>query len=87
MQTYTDDAEAIRLANGTRYGLAGSVFTTNRERGIDVANQIRAGSVALNTFGPTMAAPFGGVKKSGWGREAGPEGIREFTDVKQLLIG
>ncbi|MFF0492412.1 aldehyde dehydrogenase family protein [Nocardia sp. NPDC004068] len=84
---YSDDEDAVRLANDTEFGLAGSVFATDRERGLAVARRIRAGSVALNTFGPTMAAPFGGVKKSGWGRECGPEGIREFSAVKQVLIG
>ncbi|TSD92954.1 aldehyde dehydrogenase family protein [Skermania sp. ID1734] len=87
VQPYTDVEDAVRIANGTVYGLAGSVFTSDRERGLEVARRIRAGSVALNTFGPTMAAPFGGVKKSGWGRECGPEGIREFSSVKQVLIG
>ncbi|WP_337821595.1 aldehyde dehydrogenase family protein [Amycolatopsis sp. A1MSW2902] len=84
---YSDVDDAVRIANGTEYGLAASVFTADRERGLAVARRIRAGSVALNTFGPTMAAPFGGVKRSGWGRECGPEGIREFSETKQLLVG
>ncbi|HZZ49897.1 MAG TPA: aldehyde dehydrogenase family protein [Pseudonocardia sp.] len=79
--------DAVRIANGTQYGLAASVFSADRERALEVAGRLRAGSVALNTFGPTMAAPFGGVKRSGWGRECGPEGIREFSDTKQVLIG
>ncbi|WP_081654952.1 aldehyde dehydrogenase family protein [Amycolatopsis orientalis] len=84
---YEDVDDAVRIANGTQYGLAASVFSADRDRALGVARRIRAGSVALNTFGPTMAAPFGGVKKSGWGRECGPEGLREFTDVKQILVG
>jgi betaine-aldehyde dehydrogenase len=84
---YEDIDHAVQIANGTDYGLAASVFTADRERGLAVAGRIRAGSVALNTFGPTMAAPFGGVKRSGWGRECGPEGIREFSDIKQILTG
>ena len=82
-----DVDDAVRIANGTQYGLAASVFSADSERALGVARRIRAGSVALNTFGPTMAAPFGGVKRSGWGRECGPEGIREFTAVKQVLVG
>ena len=84
---YDDVDEAIAIANGTEYGLAASVYSANRERALAVARRIRAGSVALNTFGPTMAAPFGGVKRSGWGRECGPEGILEFTSTKQVLLG
>ncbi|MBK8960734.1 MAG: aldehyde dehydrogenase family protein [Proteobacteria bacterium] len=84
---YDDEEEAIAIANGTDYGLAASVYSSDRERGLAVARRIRAGSVALNTFGPTMAAPFGGVKRSGWGRECGPEGLREFTSAKQVLLG
>ncbi|SFW88731.1 aldehyde dehydrogenase family protein [Amycolatopsis australiensis] len=85
--TYDDVDDAVRIANDTEYGLAASVFSADRERALAVARRIRAGSVALNTFGPTMAAPFGGVKRSGWGRECGPEGLREFTDTKQVLFG
>ena len=87
VQRYTDLEDAIRLANDTDYGLAASVFTTDENEGLRVASRIRAGSVALNTFGPTTAAPFGGVKKSGWGRECGPEGIQEFSETKQILLG
>lgn len=84
---YSSDEDAVRLANATDYGLAASVFSADWDRALGVARRIRAGSVALNTFGPTMAAPFGGVKRSGWGRECGPEGIREFSDTKQVLVG
>ena len=87
VQPYRDVDDAVRIANDTDYGLAASVFTADAERGLAVAARIQAGSVALNTVGPTMAAPFGGVKRSGWGRECGPEGIREFSATKQVLIG
>jgi acyl-CoA reductase-like NAD-dependent aldehyde dehydrogenase len=84
--TYTDVNEAIAIANGTQFGLSASVYTTDEARGLEVARQIQAGSVAINTFGPTLTAPFGGVKGSGWGREAGPEGILEFTELKQVVV-
>lgn len=84
---YEDVEDAVRLANDTDYGLAASVFSADGDRAVGIARRIRAGSVAINTFGPTMAAPFGGVKRSGWGRECGPEGIREFTEVKQIQLG
>jgi betaine-aldehyde dehydrogenase len=84
---YRDVDDALRLANDTEYGLAASVFSADPGKAKEVARHIRAGSVAVNTFGPTMAAPFGGVKRSGWGRECGPEGIREFSELKQILVG
>jgi acyl-CoA reductase-like NAD-dependent aldehyde dehydrogenase len=85
--TYTDLEDGIRLANDTSYGLSASVYTADRDRGLECARRIRAGSVAVNAFGPALTAPFGGVKGSGWGREAGPEGILEFTELKQVLLG
>lgn len=87
VQKYRDLNDAIRLANHTSYGLSAAVFGANRDAAVEVASQIRAGSVAINTFGPAMSAPFGGMKASGWGRESGPEGIRGFTEVKQILLG
>ncbi|MDQ0382554.1 aldehyde dehydrogenase family protein [Amycolatopsis thermophila] len=85
--TYRDDEDGLRLANDTSYGLAASVYTADRDKGVAYARRIRAGSVAVNAFGPALTAPFGGMKGSGWGREAGPEGICEFTELKQILIG
>ncbi|MGY2114912.1 aldehyde dehydrogenase family protein [Nocardia gipuzkoensis] len=87
VQPYDDVEDAVRIANSTEYGLAASAYSADRDRALAVARRIRAGSVAINTFGPTMAAPFGGVKRSGWGRECGPEGIREFTETTQILLG
>jgi len=84
---YDDEDEAIAIANDSDYGLAASVYSADRTRAFALARRIRAGSVAVNAFGPTMAAPFGGVKRSGWGRECGPEGLREFTALKQILLG
>jgi aldehyde dehydrogenase (NAD+) len=77
---------AVEIANDTEYGLAASVFSQDSEFAIDVARRIRAGSVGVNIAGMSLAQPFGGVKKSGWGRECGPEGVFEFTDVKQMLL-
>ena len=85
--TYTDLEDGLRLANDTSYGLAATVYTTDRAVALEAASAIRAGSVAINTFGPAVSAPFGGVRGSGWGRESGPEGILEFTELKQIVIG
>lgn len=87
VQTYGDLDEGLRLADDTGFGLAASVYTTDRAAALAAAGRIRAGSVAINTFGPAVSAPFGGVKGSGWGRESGPEGIAEFTELKQIVIG
>jgi acyl-CoA reductase-like NAD-dependent aldehyde dehydrogenase len=85
--TYRDVGDAIRIANGTQYGLAATIYTSDEQLGREIARRIEAGSVAINTFGPTMTAPYGGRKGSGWGRECGVEGIRGFTEVKQILTG
>lgn len=87
VQTYTDLDDGIALANDTSYGLAATVYTADRDAALDAASRIEAGSVAINTFGPTVTAPFGGRKGSGWGRESGPEGIHEFTELKQIVLG
>lgn len=83
---YDEVDEAVAIANDTDYGLAASVFSADADVAIDVARRIRAGSVGVNIAGMSLAQPFGGVKKSGWGRECGPEGIFEFTDIKQMLL-
>jgi acyl-CoA reductase-like NAD-dependent aldehyde dehydrogenase len=87
VQTYTDLEDGLQLANNTSFGLAATVYTTDRGVAMDAASRIAAGSVAINTYGPAVSAPFGGVKGSGWGRESGPEGIQEFTELKQIVIG
>lgn len=71
-----DEDHAIELANDSRYGLAGSVWTSNPQRALDVARRVEAGSVGINGFRPDIGAPFGGIKESGQGRENGPEGLR-----------
>ncbi|GAA4553034.1 aldehyde dehydrogenase family protein [Amycolatopsis samaneae] len=87
VQVYRDIDDAVRLANATEFGLSGAVYTADIEAGIEVAGRIRAGAVAVNSFGPAMSAPFGGIGASGWGRESGPEGILGFTELKQILVG
>src|SRR5215212_1306874 len=66
---YEDEADAIRIANDTPFGLAGSVWTSDPKRGFDVARQIVAGTVGVNSHTIDMAGPFGGMKDSGFGRE------------------
>lgn len=84
---YADTDEAIRIANDSEYGLAGSVFTGDDERGFDVATRIRTGTFGVNQGYPMDPfAPFGGVKASGYGRELGPEGIDGYTETKSVAI-
>lgn len=75
-----DEDEAIRVANDSEYGLERSVFTADLERGYGVAARVRSGTFGVNE-GCIMnpAAPFGGVKNSGYGRELGTEGIDSYT--------
>lgn len=83
-----DEAEAIRVANDTEYGLSSAVFTQNIQRGMRVADQIETGICHIN--GPTLAdepqMPFGGVKDSGYGRFGGKAALAEFTDLRWITI-
>jgi aldehyde dehydrogenase (NAD+) len=81
---YDDDADAIRLANDSRYGLAGSVFTTDPERGLAVARSVRTGTFGINGYAPDPLAPFGGYKESGIGREWGNYGLDEYIEIKAV---
>lgn len=82
-----DEADAIRIANDTRFGLAGSVWTQT-ERGESIARRLETGQVAVNGIVKTdPRLPSGGIKHSGFGRELGPHGIREFVNAKQIWVG
>ena len=84
---FTDEAEAIKLANDTPYGLAGAVWTRDVYKGIRVLKQIRAGILWLNTYHPTYnEAPWGGYKQSGFGRELGPYGLEHYLETKQINL-
>jgi succinate-semialdehyde dehydrogenase/glutarate-semialdehyde dehydrogenase len=82
---FSDEAEAIRLANDTPFGLGASVYSTNIGHACAVAEQLEAGAVSINQ--PTLplpSIPFGGVKNSGYGRELGAAGIKEFMNHKVI---
>ncbi|MGE5510051.1 MAG: aldehyde dehydrogenase family protein [Bacteroidota bacterium] len=81
---YGDEAEAVRIANDTPYGLAGYVWSGNIERARKVARELRAGNVNLNGVPNDRAAPFGGYKQSGNGREWGRYGLEEYLEVKAI---
>ncbi|MFJ4845358.1 MULTISPECIES: NAD-dependent succinate-semialdehyde dehydrogenase [unclassified Streptomyces] len=85
--TFTDDDEAIRLANDTVFGLVSYVFTESLRRGIRYAEQLETGMLGLNKgVVSTPAAPFGGVKQSGIGREGGFVGIDEYLEIKYVAV-
>ena len=83
-----DDAEAIRLANDTEFGLAAYVYTRDLARSWRVTEALEYGIVGLNTgLISTEVAPFGGMKESGTGREGSKYGILEFTELKYVCVG
>jgi aldehyde dehydrogenase (NAD+) len=82
---YTDEEEAIRIANDTPYGLSAYVSSGDLEHARAVARRIRAGNVHLNGQTPDFAAPFGGYKQSGVGREWGAFGFEEFLEIKAVM--
>jgi betaine-aldehyde dehydrogenase/5-carboxymethyl-2-hydroxymuconic-semialdehyde dehydrogenase len=86
-QTFANEAEAVALANSTRYGLSGIVYTGTRERAERVGRAVRAGTVWVNTFlVRDLTAPFGGVGISGIGREGGDYALDFYSDLKTLQI-
>lgn len=84
---FTDESQAVAMANDTEYGLAGSVWTTNIDRGHRVAAQIRAGRIGVNVHAsPDPVMPTGGFKQSGWGRELGPDGLDPYLETKSVYV-
>jgi aldehyde dehydrogenase (NAD+) len=82
---YNDVPDAVRIANDSAYGLAGSVWTKDLTQGAEIAKQIRSGSLGINAHGLDSAAPFGGYKASGIGRERGIEGVHTFVETKSVI--
>lgn len=76
--------DAVRLANDSPYGLAGSVWTEDEERGLEVARRIRTGTIGVNYYDADLGAPFGGMKQSGIGREFGPEALDSYFELKSI---
>ena len=84
---FTDEADAIRLANDTEYGLSGSIFTRDIGRALRVARAVEAGNLSVNSHSSVRYwTPFGGFKQSGIGRELGPDAPHSFTDVKNVFL-
>jgi aldehyde dehydrogenase (NAD+) len=81
---FSDETNAVRIANESRFGLGGSIFTSDPDHGESVAARINTGSVGINFFGSNLAAPFGGWKDSGLGMEYGPEGVAAYLKLKSV---
>ena len=82
---YDDPEDAVRLANDSEYGLAGSVWTSDVDRGLDIARRVRAGTYGVNQYTMDFVAPFGGYKASGIGREFGIEGLTHYIELKSIV--
>jgi aldehyde dehydrogenase (NAD+) len=84
---FDDEAEALQIANATQFGLAAGVWTQNLRRAHLMAKRLRSGVVWVNTYRASSAqGPFGGVRRSGHGRERGHEGMLEFTTIKNVVM-
>jgi aldehyde dehydrogenase (NAD+) len=82
---YSDEAEAVRIANDSDYGLGGSVWTADVAHGLEIAAEVRTGTYGINMYTLDTTAPFGGFKHSGIGREFGAEGLSEYVELQSTV--
>jgi acyl-CoA reductase-like NAD-dependent aldehyde dehydrogenase len=83
---YDTDDQAVAIANDSEYGLGGSIWTADPERGEAVARRVQTGSIGINHFMLDPAAPFGGLKQSGLGKELGPEGLDAYLATTSIFV-
>lgn len=83
---YADVDEAVAIANDSDFGLGGTVWTSDQQRGLDVARRVQTGSIGVNNYVLDFCSPFGGTKGSGLGRELGPEGLAAYQQTKSIFL-
>jgi len=84
---FDDEADAVRIANDSEFGLSGSLWTRDLARGLRVSRAIEAGNLSVNSHSSVRySTPFGGYKQSGLGRELGPDAVDSFTETKNVFI-
>jgi len=84
---FDDEADAVQLANDSRYGLSGSIWTRDLGRAVRVARGVESGNLSVNSHSSVRySTPFGGFKQSGLGRELGPDAPLNFTETKNVFI-
>lgn len=86
VMSYKDEADAIRIANSTEFGLFGAVFTHDSDAALRIARAVRTGTMSQNGFRFDSKLPFGGFKKSGIGREGGPTAFEPYTETKSIML-
>ncbi|MGQ4618931.1 aldehyde dehydrogenase family protein [Nocardia sp. R7R-8] len=83
---YRDVDEAVAIANDSEYGLGGTIWTSDGDKGLDIARRVESGTVGVNFYNLDYGAPFGGIKASGLGRELGPEGLAAYHQLKSIFL-
>lgn len=83
---YQDEADAIRIANDSEFGLGGSVWSADSAHATDVARMVESGTVGVNGYMPSLGSPFGGIKASGMGSEFGPEAVAGYQRTKSIYV-
>lgn len=83
---YKDDAEAVRIANDSAYGLGGTVWSADPDRAMNIAHRVQTGTIGVNGYAIAIGSPFGGVKGSGLGREFSPESLDSYQQLKSIYV-